>query len=88
MTNKLNFPDGSCLEWVDRETLRYSEKDMSVLIWVDYEPGFFSAGRVIKAASIDKWISAGPMNASEIEEDKKQEIIRKIRQYYKKSRVE
>ena len=84
--------DGSSVEWVDKETLKYVEGDFSLLIWVDFEPGFFSNGKVIKASSMKTW-NTTPKDGNKIIDDKKrQEIIEKIQQYYKKywkkSRVE
>lgn len=91
MSNKKIFKDGSFLEWVDKETLRYVEGGFNVLVWVDYfEEGLFSNGRVIKASSLVKWDSK-PQNYSEtIDELKKNEIINKIKEYYlnKKIRIE
>ncbi|MBV1777376.1 hypothetical protein KSF73_16770 [Burkholderiaceae bacterium DAT-1] len=39
---------GGFVEWVDRETVRYSGPKGEMLVWVDYEPGFFSRGRIIR----------------------------------------
>jgi hypothetical protein len=30
----MKFSDGSCVEYIDRETIKYKEGDYSVLIWV------------------------------------------------------
>ena len=55
MTKKI-FDDGSSIEWVDKETLKYSEQGFSVLVWVDYyRESFLKFGRVINASSIIKW---------------------------------
>jgi hypothetical protein len=67
------FSDGSFVEWVNRETIRYSEGDFSLIIVADFDVGFFSNTRVIKSSSIK--VS---------NENKKQEIIDKISQYFKK----
>lgn len=89
--SKKTFDDGSSVEWVDKETVRYSEGEFSVLIWVDFEPGFWSSGRVIRSSSIKNW-SATPTGCSAtIDAEKKREIIDKIQRYYgslkKKCRV-
>jgi hypothetical protein len=55
MSRKKTFDNGSYVEWVDRETLKYTSGDFSVLVWVDFEPGLFSGGRIIKASSIKNW---------------------------------
>jgi len=82
MPKKTIFDDGSIVEWIDRETLKYTTGDYSVLVWVDFEPGFFAGGRILKASSINKW-DAKPKDApSLIGKDTKQEIIKKILKYY------
>ena len=75
--------DGSSIEWVDKETLRYTESNFSVLIWVDFEPGFFNSGRVIKSSSLATWESKPEGYSSTIEANKKQEILTKVQQYYR-----
>jgi hypothetical protein len=35
------FEDGSSVAWIHRENVRYSENGFSVLVWVDWGPGFF-----------------------------------------------
>jgi N-formylglutamate amidohydrolase len=67
------FSDKSFVEWVNRETIRYCEGDFSLIIVADFDAGFFSNTRVIKSSSIK--VS---------NENKKEEIIDKIRQYFKK----
>ena len=92
MTKKL-FDDGSSVEWVDKETLNYSEHGFSVLVRVDFfRESFFKYGRVIKASSIIEW-NVYPESASKIiDESKRVEIIDKLKAYYKdlniKCRVE
>lgn len=83
MSDKKTFSDGSSLEWVDRETLRYIEGDCALSIWVDYfSKGLFSAGRVIKVSSMKKWDSK-PNGISEVVgKEKTQDIIEKIKEYY------
>jgi hypothetical protein len=92
MKKKITFDDGSSVEWVDKETLQYREGNYSALIWVDFEPGIFSSGKVIKASSINKWGSKPEDASGHIDERKKNEIIEKIMMYYKafgkKCRVE
>ncbi|GLI34002.1 hypothetical protein [Desulforhabdus amnigena] len=83
MSRKKTFDDGSYVEWVDRETLKYTSGDFSVLVWVDFEPGLFSGGRIIKASSIKNWDAKPAGSPATIDEDIKQDIINKIQQYYK-----
>ena len=86
--NRKIFPDGSSLEWVNRETVEYKEGDFSVLVWIDFEDSFFSNRKVIKASSIKTWNSKPENSPEKIDESKKQEIIGKVQQYYKNNRVE
>ena len=80
----INFEDGSLIEWEDRETIRYIEGRYSALIWVDFEPGFFSRGRIIRTSSIDEWELSPDEVDKKISASKKMEIINKIEQLYKK----
>jgi len=76
------FNDGSSIEWINREGLRYIENDFSVLIWVDFASGFFSKERIIKLSSIKYWNSKPSGCSDVISNDKKKEIISKVQQYY------
>ena len=80
--------DGSSLEWVDKETLRYTESTFSVFIWVDFEPGFLNGGRVIKSSSLTTWNSKPEGCSSTIEANKQQEILTKVLQHYRSQNVE
>ncbi len=83
MTIKI-FDDDSSIEWVDKETLKYSESGFSVLIWVDYyKVGFLTYGRVIKTSSIVNWNTKAGDSIEKINSGKKQEIIEKVQLYYK-----
>jgi hypothetical protein len=78
----LVLDDGSRLVWKDRETLCYEDAGRLALIWVDYEPGFFSRGRVIHMSSLERWHQT-PQGADEaISDEKKGQIIAKVRQYF------
>lgn len=80
--------DGSSLEWVDKETLKYTEGRFTVLIWVDFEAGFFSGGRIIKYSSLASWNTKPEGCSSAIEEKKKREILMKVQQYYRSQNKE
>jgi hypothetical protein len=86
MPNLVRFSDGSLVKWVDRETLQYSDSSHIVLIWVDFEPGFFSNGRIIKASSISKWDSFPSNEAPEISDEIKEQIIAKVSEYWKQNK--
>ena len=87
MTNTIKFTDGSSIEWVDKETLRYSDASHSVLVWVDFEPGFFNSGRIIKASSIIRWESYPPNESLEISIDIRERILGKVKEYYERHNV-
>lgn len=86
------FDDGSSITWIDRETLRYSENDFDTKIWVDFEPGLFNSGRIIKASSIITWNKHPLGTPKSISKKQREMIIEKIKLYYdafnKKCRVE
>ena len=88
MSKSYLLDDGSSLEWVDKETLRYKESSFSALIWVDFEPGIFNGGRVIKSYSLTSWESRPEGSSSIIEVNKKQEILTKVQQYYRSQNKE
>ena len=82
------FGDGSRIEWNDRETLRYREGSRSLLVWVDYEIGFFRRGRVIHSASLLRWeTSARGVEAENVEPSKAADILKKVQEYYADRRI-
>ena len=92
MSKSYLLDDGSVIEWVDKETLRYTESGSSVLIWVDFEDGFFSSGSIIKSSSIVRWDRRPEGCPDAIGMDKRKEILAKVQQYYqsqnRKCRIE
>lgn len=76
------FDDGSSIKVIDRETLRYEANGFATLIWIDAEPGFFKAGRVIKAASIERWTQVPSGGSAEIDADQRRRIVEKALQYF------
>lgn len=76
------FDDGSSIEWIDKETLKYTDNGYSVSIWVDYEPGFLNNDRIIKSSSLLHWEVKPDEMPNVIDEKKRIEIIEKIKQYY------
>lgn len=83
MTSKKIFEDGSSVEWKDRETLLYKEGECAASIWVDFEPGWFKSGRIIKTDSLEYWDDLSGTENVKIDQNKKQEIINKVILYYK-----
>ena len=87
MTTTEKFTDGSSVSWVDKETLRYSDALHSALIWVDFEPGLFSKGRIIKASSINTWESCPEDESPDISDDARTRILGKATEYYERHNV-
>jgi hypothetical protein len=70
------------VDWVDRETLAYRAENLSVLVWVDFAPGFFSRGRVIHTNSINQWVDAESKAVRTVTQQERNEIIVAIQQHY------
>jgi len=82
MPKKKIFDDGSSIEWISKEGLKYAENGYSVLVWVDYEPGFFNNSRIIKSSSLIRWQIKPNGMPDVIDEIKKNEIIEKAKEYF------
>jgi hypothetical protein len=70
------------IDWIDRETLAYRAGELSVFVWVDFEPSIFSRGRVLHTDSINQWIDAEFNGVRTVTQQERDEIIGAIRQYY------
>ena len=70
------------VDWVDRETLAYRAGNLSVRVWVDFAPGFFSRGRVIHTNSINQWVDAEANAVRTVTKQERNEIIGAIQQHY------
>lgn len=81
------FDDGSSIEVIDRETLRYEVNGFATLIWIDAEPGFFKGGRVIKASSIERWTEVAGGRSAEIDAEQRRKIVEKAVQYFRHYRA-
>ncbi len=81
---KIDFEDGSSVEWMDKETVKYSRSGKNALVWVDYEPGFFSSGRIIRSGEILGWQNDNGETISSIDPEEKKQIVDKIVAYYEK----
>jgi hypothetical protein len=82
MSNPYLLDDGSVIEWVDKETLRYTENGFTGSIWVDFKPGFFNSGRIIKSFSIVRRDGRPEGCPDVIGMDKRKEILAKVQHYY------
>lgn len=76
------FEDGSSIEWIDRETLRYGEGNFAVLIWVDVEPGLFNTGRIIRKSSLHEWTETPPAATQTIDVVTRSRIVARAEQYF------
>lgn len=72
----------SSIEWIDRETLRYYEDGYSVLVWMDYEPGFFNNGRIIRLSSLENWDAVPGKEPLLIDAKEREVIINNIKEYH------
>lgn len=81
------FEDGSSITWIDRETVKYEIGDRHVLVWVDYEGGFFSRGRVVRRQSLARWSDAGGSSDQEISLLDQEAIIAKVQAYFSGTKV-
>jgi hypothetical protein len=79
---QLFFEDGSSIAWVDRETLRYEAADRHVLVWVEYETGFFKRGRVIRGESLRLWSDSSGRQGPEISPSDRIDIVTKVQSYF------
>lgn len=81
------FPDGSYVEWANKECVNYVEPDRWVQVWVDHEPGLFSRGRIIRLSSINKWTTNNDGFQIEIDQETKKSIVDKIIKYFEGIKV-
>ena len=74
------------IEWIDRETLAYRSSGLTVLVWVDFESGFFSRGRVIHTDSIKRWVDSGSNEVRPVTEAERDTIISAVQLHYAQER--
>lgn len=84
---KYTCKNGALIEWIDKETIRYTKNGFSVDIWTDFERGFFSRGRVLKSESIAYWNTAPSEGNVEIDSLDKVELIEAVNEYYASFKV-
>jgi len=70
------------IDWMDRETLVYRTSALSVLVWVDYEEGLFSGGRVIHADSSRQWLDTEFKLVRAVTQDEREAIVAAIQKHY------
>ena len=74
------------IDSIDRETVAYRSGGLTVLIWVDFEPGFFSRGRVIHTDSIERWLDSGSNEVRPVTEAERDTIISAVQLHYAQER--
>ena len=74
------------IDLIDRETLAYRSIGYSVLVWVDFEEGFFSRGRVVHTDSIQWWVDSGLNNVRPVTEVERDAIISAVQLHYSQER--
>lgn len=77
----VKFDDGSSIIWKDRESLRYEDAFHVALIWLDFEPGFFKRGRVLRLESLARWHAYPAGSREAIQPEERAEIVKKVRSY-------
>ena len=82
------FEDGSSLEWVAKDTLRYTEGRSVLFIRAEQAHGFFSNARVVWGrASLKKWSVNSKGDSGQIREEKRTEIISKLSEYFASAKI-
>lgn len=79
--------DGALIEWIDKETIRYTKNSFSVDVWTDFGAGFFTRSRVLKSESIVYWRNTPNASITKINDSEKLEIIDAISEYYNNFKV-
>ncbi len=70
------------IDWVDRETLAYRSDRLTVLVWVDFEAGFFSRGRVVHTDSIKEWVDDSNSVVRPVSAEERNAITAAIKSHY------
>ena len=84
-SSRVDFDDGSYIEYVDLGVIRYTERDgYQMYVGWHYEPKFRTK-RTIHASDISSW--AAPHKDDAVSPAKQEEIVQKILQYAKKGKV-
>ena len=74
------------IDWIDRETLAFRSSGLTVLVWVDFEPGLFSRGRVIHTDSIRQWVDSESNEVRTVTEIERDAIISAVQLHYANER--
>ena len=77
---------GYRIDWVDRETLAFRSGRLTALIWVDFEPRFFSRGRILHTDSITQWVDSKSQYIREVTQAERDFIISAVQSHYARER--
>ena len=70
------------IDWIDRETLAFRSNGLAVLVWVDFEAGFFARGRIVHTDSIKQWVDADSSAVRSVTAMERDSIISAIQRHY------
>ena len=70
------------LDWIDRETLAYRSAGLTALVWVDFEPGLLSKGRVIHEESVRDWLGPDWQPVRPVTSVERHAIVAAVEQHY------
>ncbi len=80
--NSKRFSDGSEVQHLSRDAVRYKEGAFELDIWLDWGPGLLFADRILNLTELEKgWTKFPNTDGRLIEHRKKEEIIEKLRAY-------
>jgi hypothetical protein len=82
MKKREQIDDGKVIEWVDSETIRFIDNDRSALIWMDYEPGLFKRGRIVRSDSIQQWEARSIDDNLAVSDNEKNALIDHVLRFF------
>ena len=72
------------IDWIDRETLAYRAGGLTALVWVDFETGLLSTGRVIHEDSVRDWLGQDLQPVRPVTSAERIAIMAAVQQHYSK----
>lgn len=89
MQKSFKFEDGTCVNWLDRQTVEYSKDGRTLLVWIDFDNGWSIGKRVIKTESLDQWTKLPQgFHDYKISEIDKKHIIDSVRRFFSLNNIE
>jgi hypothetical protein len=74
------------IDWIDRDTIAYRSRGLTVFVWVDFERGLFSRGRVLHTDSIKWWVDSESNDVRAVTEIERDAILSAIQLHYARER--